>query len=404
MVNRLIYLFFTLFSVLLFANNSLQKAYISKHNLVLEFKNSLKNSDIKASAIKKVGNVRYIFDFKNTILSKDSKRVIKLRGNIKSIRLGQYKPSVVRVVIDSKKSYKLEYKQKSKPIFYISLPAKNNIIKSGIVAVLKKEKQVVETPKQLFNNILYDSPKSSIINTVGSIPSLKNNYTIVIDPGHGAHDAGAVGGKYREKDIVLSIGKRVYRKLKKLGFKVVMTRSRDKFIKLSRRTRMANKLGADMFISIHANSTSKRSRVNIAHGVETYYLEQARTARAKRIAAIENRTLLHSKDSTTKNVLLNTVFVGPKVLLSNKLAIDVQKGIISSLKGKFSYVKDGGVRGAPFRVLVGAQMPAILIETGYISNPKERAYLLNGAYQDSLANGVVRGVMNYFKNRERELE
>ncbi len=405
MVSNFFYLLISIliFSSTLMGGNILKKLYISNNQLVLEFTKTLKASEIRASAIKKKGNVRYIFDFKNSKLSKQAKSIKRVKGSIKSIRVGQFKPFIVRVVIDSQKSYKLKYKQKNSPKFYISLPSKTTLISENKRKFKPQaEKAEIETPKKLFSTIMYGMPTKKLTPT--AVSSLKYNYTIMIDPGHGGHDSGAIGGRYKEKDIVLSIAKRVYRKLKTLGFNVKMTRYGNRFIKLSKRTQMANKINADLFVSIHANSISNRRRVNIAHGLETYFLDKARTARAKRIAAAENRSLLNNKDMATKNVLLNTVFVGPKVQLSHKLAIDVQKEILSSLKSSFNYVKDGGVRGAPFRVLVGAQMPAILIEVGYISNTKERTHLLSATYQDYIATGIVKGIINYFKNREKELE
>ena len=133
-------------------------------------------------------------------------------------------------------------------------------------------------------------------------------------------------------------------------------------------------------------------------------MQTTRNARAKRVAAKENREILKGKDSATKRVLLNAVFTGPKIALSNRLAIDVQKHMLANLRAHFRGVKDGGVRGAPFYVLVGAEMPAILIEVGYLSNPKERAKLYSPLYQQLQAKGIVEGIVSYLKIREREME
>ncbi|HHB51648.1 MAG TPA: N-acetylmuramoyl-L-alanine amidase [Saprospiraceae bacterium] len=130
----------------------------------------------------------------------------------------------------------------------------------------------------------------------------------------------------------------------------------------------------------------------------------ARDKRAKRVAARENRQLLQGEDIATKRMFINVVFTGPKIELSKRLAIDVQRNIISSLRGSYDYIRDGGARGAPYYVLVGAQMPAVLVETGYLSNPKERKRLLDPNYQDKLAVGIVNGIISYLKNRERELD
>ena len=394
MVSRFIFIFL-LFAVSLFASNSLNSISVKNSSLILNFKKPITKKTLFTTVIPTKKITKYVFDFNNCTKSNRVKSLHKLSSTIKSIRISQYKPKVVRLVIDSYKKYSINYSQKNGTSnFVIKLPTK--------ISSVKKNNDI----KNMFteiktNNTIAKNPSKPIL--IKSV-RLKKQYKILIDPGHGAHDSGAVGGKYKEKDIVLSIGKRVYKKLKTLGFNVYMTRYKDKFVKLSRRTQKANKMNADMFVSIHANSITNKRKRNIIHGIETYFLDKARTARAKRIAASENRSLLNSKDMATKNVLLNAVFIGPKVQLSNKLAIDIQKEVLGALKSRFSYVKDNGVRGAPFRVLVGAQMPAVLIETGYISNPKERRHLTNPSYQDALASGIVKGIVNYFKNREKELE
>ena len=400
MVNKffLLILLFLLAVNNLYSANILKKLSINNNVLVLDFENSLKKADFKATAITKNNLTKYIFDFKNCYLNRKVKSLYNLKGVLKAVRIAQNKPKVVRLVIDSKKSYKVKYYQKDKPIFFITLP--ESIKKEKIV----KKKNTNISPKKLFSNVKNDVvKKTKIVDTLYSV-NLKHNYTIVVDPGHGGKDPGAMAGKFREKDIVLSISKRVYRHLKSLGFKVKMTRYKNRYITLGNRTRQANRYKADLFVSIHANSVKNKKRREVAYGIETYFLSQARNARAKRIAARENKSLLKSMDRTTKEVLLNTVFTGPKIVLSNKLAIDVQKGILNSLRETYSRIKDNGVRGAPFYVLVGAQMPAILIEVGYLSNSKERLKLISENYQEKMAKGIVRGIINYLRNRERELE
>ncbi len=400
MVSRYLFLFFIIFIYTIDASNRLKSLKLKKNSLVLEFSKTLNRDDFTASAIKKKGNVRYIFDFKNTLLSKKIKRVTKLSGKIiKSVRVAQYKKGTVRLVIDSKNSYNLNYKQGSKPLFVITLPKNSKISKK----VEKKSHKV--SARDLFSSIKDSSKKVVTTPTVKMpIPTLKHNYTIMIDAGHGGKKPGTMWAKYKEKTLTLQVAKKLYRKLKTLGFNVKMTRFKDKHISLRGRIKKANSAKADLFISIHANSIAKKSRATIVHGIETYFLQTTRNSRAKRVAAKENADLLKSVDRSTKQVLLNTLFTGPKIELSNKLAIDVQKGLLSNLRSRYNRVKDNGVRGAPFYVLVGAQMPSILIEIGYMSNPKERKRLFNSSYQELIAKGITVGVMSYLKNREREME
>ncbi len=391
-----------IFALSLLSANSLKRMDFENNSIVLKFSKPISKENLRAFIIPTKKIIKYVFDFKECTKSRSVKSIYNVSKSIKSIRVSQYRPNVVRLVIDSYKKYKISYFQKDgSSNFNIKLPTKVLIEKDKKRSNLQEIFNKIDTDKITKKDKKVKKVDKPI--TIGAV-KLKRQYKILIDPGHGAHDAGAVGGGYKEKDIVLQIARRVYKKLKTLGFNVYMTRYRDKFVKLSKRTRKANRINADLFISIHANSVKNRNKALIAHGIETYFLDKARTARAKRIAAIENRSVLSNKDYATKEVLLNAVFLGPKVQLSNRLAIDVQKEILKSLKSRYSYVKDGGVRGAPFRVLVGAQMPAILIETGYISNPKERRHLLSSSYQDALASGIVKGIINYFKNREKELE
>jgi N-acetylmuramoyl-L-alanine amidase len=403
MVNRFFFVIFLIFISLnsIEAKNILKRAKIDNSTLALEFKKSLKKSDIRASAIKNSNKIKYVFDFKNCYLNRRVNSLLNLKGDVKSIRIAQFKKDTVRVVIDSKKEYKVRFYQKDRPIFYITLPSKVTIPQKKVNKSVAKTKK--SSPKELFSYVDNISESVKLIQTPYSA-NLKHNYTIMIDPGHGGIKPGTMWAGYKEKTLVLQIAKRVYKKLKNLGFRVKMTRYRDSHISLRGRIEKANKADADVFVSIHANSIPNKSRINKAYGIETYYLQTTRNARAKRVAAKENADLLKSMDKTTKQVLLNTVFTGPKIQLSNRLAIDIQRGVLNSLKAKYRGIKDNGVRGAPFYVLVGAEMPAILIEVGYMSNPKERKRLFNPDYQERIANGIVKGIIRYLKNRERELE
>ena len=196
---------------------------------------------------------------------------------------------------------------------------------------------------------------------------------------------------FRSKHVVLQIALRTGKILQKRGYRVYYTRTKDKFIKLRDRTKYANKKRADLFLSIHANASRKK----LLHGVETFFLSPARSKRSKNVAALENKSDLEEMDYFSKQTFLN-VFNREKIIQANKLALDVQQGMLNRLRSKYSNVRDGGVREAPFWVLVGAQMPAILIEVGYISNYTERKRIFNSHYQDLLAKGIADGIDSYF--------
>ena len=402
MVNRFFFILILLI-VNIAASTTLNSLKVDKDILMLNFSQPLSKSQLRSFVIPADGIYKYVFDFKDCKKSKKIKYMHKFQGSLKSIRVSQYKPTTVRVVIDSKVKYLLKYNQKDSAVFTISLPSKVNEIKSTKKKrVVKKEKSIKELFKENENIIAKSSTPPPPLDLNSPIINSKRKYLIYLDPGHGGRQPGAVYGGIQEKKLVYQITRRVYRKLKAMGYRVKMTRYKDKYVSLAKRTRMANKANADLFVSIHANAVQNRSRARVAKGLETYFLQTSRTARAKRIAAIENREILNSKDKATQDVLLNAVFTGPKIELSHILATSVQQSILASVRRVYK-IKDNGVSGAPFRVLVGAQMPAILIEVGYISNPRERRVLLNSTYQDIMAKGIVDGIVKYIKYREREL-
>lgn len=231
----------------------------------------------------------------------------------------------------------------------------------------------------------------------------RSDSLIVIDAGHGGHDSGAIGGGLYEKDLVLQIAKKTASKFKEMGYRVYLTRGTDRFIKLSGRTKIADKKDAKVFISIHANAIANASRFEQTEGIETYFLQKTRDAKSQRIATRENAAVLKGADALSKNVIIDSVLNGPKIIESNKLAIDVQHNIMSSVKSQYKDAKNGGVRPAPFYVLVGASRPSILVEVGYITNSKERKRLFTPAYQTRIAQGIVNGATRYIDNRKKEL-
>ncbi len=245
----------------------------------------------------------------------------------------------------------------------------------------------------------------SLISLVGCMgPNVdRSGSVVVLDAGHGGHDTGALGADKREKDLVLQVTKKLYYEFKDEGYKVYLTRADDRFLKLSQRTRIADKKEAEVFISIHANAISNRSKFNEVEGIETYYLQKTRDAKSQRIAVRENASVLQGTDSLSKDVIIDSVLNGPKIIESHKLAIDVQRNMVKNLKSEFRGVKDGGVRPAPFYVLVGASRPSILVEVGYITNAKERQRLFTSDYQEEIVEGIVNGVGSYIDNRKREI-
>nr|WP_281497869.1 N-acetylmuramoyl-L-alanine amidase [Helicobacter pylori] len=227
----------------------------------------------------------------------------------------------------------------------------------------------------------------------------KKHKKIVLDAGHGGKDCGAMSANLVcEKDIVLEVVKFLHKELKKRGYSVLLTRDKDIYIDLVARTELANKKSADLFISVHANSIPKRSTSN-AHGIETYFLSTARSERARKVAEQENKDDVNLMDYFSKNLLLNSLNT-QRLVVSNKLAIDVQYGMLQSIRKNYPDVVDGGVREGPFWVLAGALMPSILIEIGYNSHAIESKRIQSKPYQKILAKGIADGIDSFFSKND----
>ncbi len=227
----------------------------------------------------------------------------------------------------------------------------------------------------------------------------KKHKKIVLDAGHGGKDCGAMSANLVcEKDIVLEVVKFLHKELKKRGYSVLLTRDKDIYIDLVARTELANRKSADLFISVHANSIPKHSTSN-AHGIETYFLSTARSERARKVAEQENKDDVNLMDYFSKSLLLNSLNT-QRLIVSNKLAIDVQYGMLQSIRKNYPDVVDGGVREGPFWVLAGALMPSILIEIGYNSHAIESKRIQSKPYQKILAKGIADGIDSFFSKND----
>lgn len=219
--------------------------------------------------------------------------------------------------------------------------------------------------------------------------------TVVIDAGHGGHDPGAIGPTgLKEKDVNLRIAKALKAKLdkdgKKFGItKVYLTRSTDKFIPLEERTAIAKKQGADLFISIHCNAARNKQ----AYGIETYILSLTNDKAALAVAARENASTSISRSEM--NTVLKQYLLGAKIEESQRLAGYVQSSVVSNVSAKYPPVKNKGVKKAPFIVLIGADIPSILVETSFITNPRDEKRLKSKDYIDKIADGIFAGVKRF---------
>lgn len=334
---------------------------------------------------------RIYLDINRTKLGRGVKDITIGDGLLKGVRLGQYKAEVVRVVLDTENIR--EYK-----VFPLSDPARLIIDVRGerpteisrLEPVVSAAPDRTPEPKKEEPYPVPGEKKSK----GQKKPAISKIRRIVVDPGHGGHDPGAVGPNgIQEKDVVLAIGLRLRDLLKdELGVDVVMTRSSDVFIPLEERTAIANKVNADLFLSVHANAAANRG----AAGIETYYLNLAKTDKVAQLAAKENGTSLE-KVSVLQAILFD-LMANYKLNDSAHLADEVQKSLHRKVRSRYADVRNLGVKQGPFYVLVGASMPSILVESAFLSNPQEESRLKEPAYQEMTAEGILEGVRGYISS------
>ena len=212
---------------------------------------------------------------------------------------------------------------------------------------------------------------------------------VVIDPGHGGHDPGAIGKGVTESELVLDVALRLEKLLQNAGVDVVLTRRGDEFIPLQERTAIANREGADLFLSIHANASGNAQ----ARGIETYFLNFANTMSAAAVAARENAAsgqAMGALPDIVKSIALNN-----KLDESRDFATEVQRAMMERLRPANRSVKDLGVRQAPFVVLIGAAMPSVLAEISFVTNAQEAKLLKAGAYRQRIAEALFAAVRKY---------
>jgi N-acetylmuramoyl-L-alanine amidase len=331
---------------------------------------------------------RLYLDLKGTYVSTGIESAIPIRdGLLRGARAAQYAKDTVRVVldIDHIESYK---------IFPLHDPFRIVIDVQGAESGIKgSPKKVAEvTPRPAGKGVRKAEEPDGSVSLARQLGL--NVRRIVIDAGHGGKDPGTYfDGGIKEKNVVLVLARIVAEKVeKKLGCEAVLTRDKDLFMPLERRTAFANMQKADLFISLHINAHRQAD----VRGIETYYLNMATDERAVLVAARENAT--SEKNISDLQAILNDLMLNTKISESSKFAHEVQRGMVSHLGKRFADVRNLGVKQAPFYVLIGAEMPAILVETGFITNPTDRKRLQSKNYLETLAEGIVAGIEGYIRS------
>lgn len=327
---------------------------------------------------------RLFVDLRNARISKDIESSIPIKdGLLRRARAAQYNTKTVRVVldIDDMESYK---------IFHLYDPFRIVVDVQGEDRQLRPERKGVApgTPER------HERPKDSQKGISLAKQLGLGVKRIIIDAGHGGKDPGAIGRNgIREKDVMLKLARLVADKVRQeLRCEVVLTRKSDVFLPLEDRTAIANMKKGDLFISLHTNAHRDR-RIS---GVETYILNIALDEDAMNLAARENAT--STKNIGDLQMILNDLMLNTKINESARLAEFVQKGLVRELRTRYKGVQNRGVRQAPFYVLIGAEMPAILVEVGYITNRTENKRLCTEAYLKRTASGIVKGIDSYIKD------
>lgn len=319
---------------------------------------------------------RLYIDMRKSRLGRNIQRIIPIDDELLSdARAGQHTGDTVRIVVDIK-SFE-HYK-----IFSLKNPFR------VVLDVWGQETEPPATGDHLGQSTAKLSPGAIARQLALGVSR------IVIDPGHGGKDYGAPGylKGVHEKDIVLQIAKRLARKVEnELTCDAVLTRTTDRYLTLEERTAIANTQNADLFVSIHTNAV----RHTKAYGIETFFLNLATDDDAILVAARENAT--SAKNISDLESILNDLMQNAKINESSRLAAMVQTEMCYHLKKKYSHIRSKGVKKAPFYVLLGAQMPSILVETSFISNPRECKRLTNATYQEALCDGIIRGIKKYIK-------
>lgn len=299
-------------------------------------------------------------------------------GLLRQIRIGQHSPDIVRVVLDL-------HRLREPRAFIVPDPYR---------LVIDVQEPKAAEPKPAGQGPIKGSSaaRSAPEKTAGPMEALAPGIRkIVLDPGHGGKDPGAIGvGGVTEKDIVLSVAKKLAVRLRdEMGIQVVLTRQDDRFVALEDRTAIANAEDADLFISLHMNASPSGEK----RGIETYYLDNTTDEAALRLAARENGT--SRKQVSDLQFILSDMTQNMKLEDSITLAHRLQSAMVSGMTGAIGEVKDLGVKKALFYVLVGARMPSVLVEMSFITHRHEGRAMSQASGQDAMVEALMQGIQKY---------
>lgn len=336
---------------------------------------------------KQAGKPRRLYmDLSGAAMTKGIKESLPLDGGLLArARAGQFNSDTVRVVLDinnlgSYKVFTLDNPFRVVIDCFAPQQKDRRLAKNAKISTKGKKRVPRGKAKQA-------PPGVSLAKALGL-----GIRRVVIDPGHGGKDPGCMWRGLKEKNLTLDIAKRVSQKLhKRMGCQVLLTRSRDKYLALEERTAFANTKDADLFVSIHINAAPSHR----LSGLETYFLNLASDEQSMQVAARENATTTRTIGDL--QVILNDLMLNSKINESNNMARKLHKSMVGRIRKKYK-ARDLGVKQAPFYVLIGAQMPSVLVEVGFLTNAEEHRRLGTKAYRDLVADGITDGILAYAKS------
>jgi len=370
--------YFIILSTQLLSNSEVKLKLVQNNEFVGEISTIQNNRLFSINDFIKITNSKnFINDKTEKIIFYVGDRKIKITNQIAFIMIDDNLFQLSSKVVKQNNSY------------YVPIESFFKIINN-----LSKSLSITLNTNQINISNLVELPQKSVKVDLKSEKKKWEFKTIVIDAGHGGKDPGAVGYRgTKEKDIALDVAKRLEKKLSKnMKVKIVMTRDEDIFLRLSERTKIANENNGSLFISIHTNAAEDRR----ASGFETFLIGQNKNEAAVRVAARENAVLelegSTGKQLTDEDLIKATIAQSAFASKSEQFASLVQKEIKKRVQSK-----DRGVKQAGFYVLMGASMPNVLVELGFISNPTEEKKLRSPQYRDQLATAIYRAVEQYQK-------
>jgi N-acetylmuramoyl-L-alanine amidase len=342
------------FSRLWGGENYLLDSRLYESELRLTFKHKPKG--IKHFIIPAKGFTKYVYDIQGGILPYGKTLRLK-HSDLKAFRIGQYSKNILRVVIESDKALYRRYKISGR---YLTIP-------------IPKGKKLYRSKKRTRTYLQ------------------NRQYKIILDAGHGGRDNGASCCHLSEKKVTLRLAKKLYKKLKKKGYRVYMTRWDDRYLSLLQRTKYGNQKNADIFVSIHVNAAPKKKQKRL-NGLEVYHLSMKNSKRIKPNKIVYKGKIIY----TNHQYRLRTN--KKKIKRAKKLSFLVKRGMLKAIGKGYAKVNVED-KGSDFWVLLGTKMPSILVETGYLTHKKDRKRLNSDFYQNLVINGIINGIDDYFRGK-----